>query len=126
MNYEQLFEELEAIKDPAKKVRAIKDVMSMRKLEADSDLAELKASRLDGRLVERCEVEVFAADFCAAFRAHLMRFADAHSHALAQISDAAGVHRYLTFESRRFLENIRSQIDVPDWVDDAAESEDVS
>lgn len=110
-----LYDDILGISDPLKRALALDKFLGLKKKKADSAIAVYKAGVLEGDLVSRAEVEDFAADYAAAFRAFALRFADVHAHALAQIATADAAHAYLVREMRRLLSSIREQITAPEW-----------
>lgn len=123
MDPTKMFDDIATITDPYKRICALEKYRRILKLTSDAQISKVKAARAEGEVIALDEAAAFVADSYAAFRAHMLRFADAHSHALAQLTTAAEVHAYITREARTLLRSMQDQLVAPAWAEGLTDGE---
>lgn len=120
MDEDRLLAEIERISDPLRRLQAMEKLRSLKGVMAETQLKVLKSMQARGSVIPLADAQEYVAGMSAGFRAALKRFADTHSHALAQMEgDPAAVHAYLVKAGDRLLDSLREQVETPQWVDDA-------
>ncbi len=119
MDEDRLLAEIERIPDPLRRLQAMEKFRSLKGVMAETQLKVLKSMQARGAVIPLADAQDYVAGMSAGFRAALKRFADTHSHALAQMDgDPAAVHAYLAKAADRLLDSLREQVETPQWADD--------